>query len=102
MKVTLVCAAGMSTSILVQKIKAAAEKAGEPLTIRAVSETDFSKYANDTEVLLLGPQIGYSLGKLKNEYEPRGIKVAVINTVDYGMMNGEKVLKFAKDLLANK
>lgn len=102
MKVTLVCAAGMSTSILVQKIKAAAEKAGENLTIRAVSESVFSNYANDTEVLLLGPQIGYALKKMKSEYEPRGIKVAVINTLDYGMMNGEKVLKFAKDLLSDK
>lgn len=102
MKITLVCAAGMSTSILVQKMKAAADKAGEEMTIRAVSESAFSNVANETDVMLLGPQIGYALSKMKKEYEPLGIKVDVINTMDYGMMNGEKVLKHAKDLLNGK
>lgn len=44
---------------------------------------------------MLGPQVSYTLNKMKAEYEPKGIKVAVINSIDYGMMNGEKVLKEA-------
>ncbi|MBA9087926.1 PTS system cellobiose-specific IIB component [Fontibacillus solani] len=102
MNITLVCAAGMSTSIMVNKIKAAAEKEGETISVRAVSESAFSNYAEETDVLLLGPQIGYALSRLKGLYEPKGIKVDVINTIDYGMMNGEKVLKQARDLLAEK
>ncbi|MBA9085150.1 cellobiose-specific phosphotransferase system component IIB [Fontibacillus solani] len=31
-------------------------------------------------------------------YVPKGIKVDVINTVDYGRMNGEKVLARALEL----
>jgi len=34
----------------------------------------------------------------KKEYEPKGIKVDVIDSVDYGMMNGEKVLNIALNL----
>ncbi|MNW37614.1 Lichenan-specific phosphotransferase enzyme IIB component [compost metagenome] len=102
MNITLVCAAGMSTSIMVQKIKAAAEKEGETISIRAVSESAFNSYVDETDVLLLGPQIGYALSRMKSQYEPKGIKVDVINTIDYGMMNGEKVLKQARDLLAGK
>ncbi|MDU5947283.1 MAG: PTS sugar transporter subunit IIB, partial [Paenibacillus macerans] len=44
------------------------------------------------DVLLIGPQVGYLEGDFKAKYEPQGIKVSVINTMDYGMMNGEKVL----------
>lgn len=94
-RITLVCAAGMSTSLMVSKMNLAAVKEGVDAKIRAVPESDFAKYADDTDVLLLGPQVSYTLAKMKTQYEPKGIKVAVINSMDYGMMNGEKVLKEA-------
>jgi PTS system cellobiose-specific IIB component len=97
-KITLICAAGMSTSLLVTKMKAAAEKLGQEVEIRAIAESKFKDYENDTDVLLLGPQVGFLLKKFKEKYEP-GIPVAVINSIDYGMMNGEKVLKTALGLL---
>lgn len=85
----------MSTSLLVTKMKNAAEKLGIEAEIRATAESSFSEYENTTDILLLGPQVGYTLKKMKAAYEPKGIKVALINSVDYGMMNGEKVLKTA-------
>jgi PTS system cellobiose-specific IIB component len=39
------------------------------------------------------------LNKYKAAYEPKGIVIDVINSIDYGMMNGEKVLNFALNLL---
>lgn len=97
-KITLICAGGMSTSLLVTKMNAAAAKLGEEVEIRAVAESKFVDYENDTNVLLLGPQVGFLLKKYKEKYEPAGMAVAVINSVDYGMMNGEKVLKTALDM----
>lgn len=94
-RITLVCGAGMSTSLLVTKMQAAATKLGEEVTIRAIAESKFKEYENDTDVLLLGPQVGYLAKKFKEAYEPKGLKVAVIDSIDYGMMNGEKVLKKA-------
>ena len=98
-RIILACAAGMSTSLLVSKMNMAAVKSGVSVKIQAVPENDFAKYANDTDILLLGPQVSYTLGKMKEEYEPKGIKVAVINSMDYGMMNGEKVLKEALSMV---
>jgi PTS system cellobiose-specific IIB component len=46
----------------------------------------------------LGPQVGYTLNKAKKICEPKGIPVDVIPMVDYGMMNGQKVLDFALKL----
>jgi len=99
--ITLVCAGGMSTSLLVSKMNLSAVRLAAVVKIRAVAENDFERYAAETDVLLLGPQVGYTLDKMKATYEPRGIKVAMINGEDYSTMNGEKVLKDALNLVKN-
>jgi PTS system cellobiose-specific IIB component len=97
--ITLVCAAGMSTSILMARMQESAEKQGIEAKIIAMSESKFEEYEGTTEVLLLGPQIEYLADEMKEQYEPKGIKVAVIDMMDYGTLNGEKVLKDALALL---
>jgi cellobiose-specific phosphotransferase system component IIB len=57
--------------------------------------SSFAEYENNTDILLLGPQVSFLLKKLKVLYEPKGISVSIIDSIDYGMMNGEKVLKKA-------
>lgn len=97
--ITLVCAAGMSTSILMSKMQESAKKQGIEAKIIAMSEAKFEEYEGTTEVLLLGPQIAYLEEDMKEQYGPKGIKVATIDMMDYGTMNGEKVLKDALALL---
>ena len=97
--ITLVCAAGMSTSILMARMQESAAKQGIEAKIIAMSESKFEEYEEPTEVLLLGPQIEYMADEMKEQYEPKGIKVAVIDMMDYGTLNGEKVLKDALALL---
>ncbi|EHJ01756.1 phosphotransferase system lactose/cellobiose-specific IIB subunit [Clostridium sp. DL-VIII] len=97
--ITLVCAAGMSTSILMARMQESAKKQGIEAKIIAMSEAKFEEYEEPTEVLLLGPQIEYMADEMKEQYEPKGIKVAVIDMMDYGTLNGEKVLKDALALL---
>lgn len=97
--ITLVCAAGMSTSMLMARMEESAKKQGVNSKIIAMSETKFATYTEPTDILLIGPQISYLEDELREKYESKGIKVAVIDMVDYGMMNGEKVLKDALALL---
>jgi PTS system, Lactose/Cellobiose specific IIB subunit. len=61
------------------------KKLGEEVEIRATSESKFKQYEDDTDILLLGPQVGFLLNKYKQTYEPKGIKVEVIDSIDYGM-----------------
>jgi len=93
--IRLFCAAGMSTSLLVNKMKDAAKAKGIEVDIEAFPEGQMDKHLNNVNVALLGPQVGYTLAKAKKVCEPKGIPVDVIPMVDYGMMNGEKVLEFA-------
>lgn len=99
-RITLVCGAGMSTSLLVVKMVEAAKKLDIEAKIIAVAEAELKHHIEDTDVLLLGPQVRFLLSKYKGVYEPKGIKVDVINSMDYGLMNGEKVLQHALTLLS--
>ena len=102
MKIVLCCAAGMSTSLLVNRMLAAAKEQGIEVDIEAIGEPTVQKgLAAAPDVLMLGPQVRYLLDKLKAQYEPQGTLVTVIEMRDYGMMNGKKVLEEALKLKNN-
>jgi len=96
--IKLFCASGMSTSVLVSKMKDAAKLKGIEAEIEAFPESQMDRHLDSMDVALLGPQVGYTLGKAKKLCEPKGIPIDVIPMVDYGMMNGAKVLDFALNL----
>ncbi len=97
-KIMLVCSAGMSTSLLVTKMKKAADGQNIEIEIFAVSEAD-SKNRDDVDIILLGPQVRFLLGSMKSRMEPKGIPVAVIDSIKYGTMDGKAVLEDALKLI---
>ncbi|MXQ49301.1 PTS sugar transporter subunit IIB [Streptococcus pneumoniae] len=99
--ILLACAAGMSTSLLVTKMKEAAQEKGIEAKIYAVSVAEVDKEITDNniDVVLLGPQVRYEESNMVKKLAPHGIPLAVINMQDYGMMNGSKVLQTALELL---
>lgn len=90
--IVLVCAGGMSTSLLMNRMNEAAQAKGIDVQTTAMSVEAFEKYTGPCDLLLLGPQISYRKRKLEARVVPKGIEVAVIDITDYGMMNGEAVL----------
>ena len=96
--VMLVCSAGMSTSLLVNKMKAAAAKEGVDLEIFAVPEVEITQSIDQADVVLLAPQVRFLFNKLKLELEPKGIPIAVIDGMTYGLMKGDAVVKQALEL----
>lgn len=95
MNILLCCSAGMSTSLLVQKMEQAAKEKGIVAKIWAVSADEVKSNIDQADVLLLGPQVRYKLAEMKKEGDARGIPVDVIGASDYGMLNGKNVLEFA-------
>ena len=55
MKILLVCSAGMSTSLMVEKMKAAAEEQGIDADISASAEADLAVNMDGVSIVLLGP-----------------------------------------------
>lgn len=92
--IMLVCAAGMSTSLLVSKMQKSAEAKGVDAEIFATASSDANNKIAEKhpDILMLGPQVRYML---KNFHDSVDVPVEVINMQDYGMMNGEKVLNEA-------
>lgn len=99
LKIMLVCSAGMSTSLLVTKMIASAKKQDIEAEIFAIPEVEVKQMMDGVDVVLLGPQVRFLLNKMKQELEPKGIAVAVIDGMNYGMMNGDAVLKQALSLI---
>ena len=94
-KIMLACSAGMSTSLLVNKMIEAAQSQGIEAEIWAIPEQTLSNEISKCDVLLLGPQVRYILSNAKKIAEPYGIPVDVIDMKFYGMCNGAKVLEQA-------
>ncbi|MDN6968906.1 PTS sugar transporter subunit IIB [Oenococcus sp. UCMA 17063] len=99
--IMLVCASGMSTSLLVSKMNAAAKTSGKNYDIFATASSDVDAKIKEKspDVLLLGPQIKYMEADMKKRANAIGIPVEVINMQDYGMMNGTNVLTEAEKLM---
>lgn len=100
-KILLSCAGGFSTSLLVNKMKEAAQKENKEYEINAVAADTVEDVIkkDKPDCILLGPQIQYMLQTLEPLAEKAGIPMAVIGMQDYGMMNGAAVLKQAQELM---
>jgi len=94
MKILLVCCAGMSTSMLVLKMEAAAKKRDIEAEIKALPVLDALKCIKEYDIIMLGPQVRNELKKIEKVAEGQP-PVVLIDMRDYGLMNGEKVLDFA-------
>lgn len=95
-KIVLLCAAGMSTSALVRKMKDAAKAEGYKCDISAHSVSEAKSYQS-ADMILLGPQVRYRLKEVQGELPNN--KVEVIDMKDYGMMNGKAVLDHVRKVL---
>ncbi len=98
-KILLLCAAGMSTSMVVKKMRAAAEAKNIDVYIEAQPVESIQDYLSEYDFFLLGPQIRFKKDELQKLADPLNKRVEVINMTDYGMMNGEKILEDALKML---
>lgn len=96
MKILLCCSGGLSTSVLMNKMKQYAQGKGIELEIKAVGLGALDEEKNQGwECVLVGPQVSFNL---KNIQDTMGVPCAVVNTMDYAMANSENVFKQASKL----
>lgn len=102
-KIYLFCSAGMSTSLLANKMQECANEHKIPVEVKAFPHSDMDQIVREKnpDCILLGPQVKYALEESQRLYGGNGTPVAVIDQMDYGMMKAEKVLKMALFLIKN-
>ena len=95
--IMLVCNAGMSTSMLMNKMIDAAKQQGVEAEIWAIPDAKLNEEWKKADVILLGPQVSY----LKSRVETitgGSVPVEAIPMMDYGRMNGPAVLAMAQQM----
>lgn len=93
MNILLICSAGMSTNMLMKRMKEAAASKHLNVKIWAVGEALVQDHIPNADIILLGPQVRYLLHKVEDL--ARGKPVMEIDMASYGNLNGAKVLQDA-------
>lgn len=97
-KILLLCSAGMSTSMLVKKMKESAKNRNIEVQIESVSTARFYELLDSYDIFLLGPQVKFQKAEFQTKAKEKNKPLDVIDFKDYGMMNGDKILDFALNL----
>jgi Phosphotransferase system cellobiose-specific component IIB len=82
-RVLVCCNTGVTTSLLVAKIKAVAEARGLEIEIEASPISTAADHISDADAVLLGPQVGFAKeafeeagAKKRSRYHHRGLRHA--------------------------
>lgn len=92
MKITLICTSGISTDIVVSKMKKVADAED---VIAAYSTREMRDIIPTSDVVLLGPQAKAYYDSAKEIADPLGIPVEVIDFRMFGSFDGQAVYDFA-------
>ncbi len=96
-KIVILCFIGMSTSLLVNKMKEAALEENFECVIEAFPVADSNTVGKDADIVLLGPQVRFNLANIQKQFP--GKPVEAIDMVTYGMLDGKKVIGQVKKAL---
>ena len=102
-RIYLFCSAGMSTSMLAQKMQEVGDAHQLPVEVKAFSHAKIQDIVDELhpDCILLGPQIAYLESKIKDRVNGK-VPVESISALDFGRMNTLAILKQAIRLLKNK
>ncbi len=98
-KIAMVCENGASTGLCIRKMIDYAKKKGIECDIAAYPQAQLDNIVDQKDCLLLGPQIAFKLDTFKKKFPNQASKFAVVNSMDFGMMDGEKILNAAISLV---
>lgn len=94
--IMLVCSAGMSTSILVDKMEKAAKDKGLEVHVEALAMAAARPRLPEFDVVLLGPQVKFIEKDIKENTDK---PVDVIPSNLYAMAKGKEVLELALKMI---
>ncbi|HJW90606.1 MAG TPA: hypothetical protein VJ436_08185 [Anaerolineales bacterium] len=95
-KVLMVCAMGMSSSLLEAKIREAAQAAGVPFELQAITTPEMARWdfeVHYVDIVLVAPQVRYKRKSIAQAAQPFNIIVQDIDPVSFGMVDGEKLFQ---------
>lgn len=98
-KIVLLCSTGMSTSLMVNRMRDAAKRDNYECEINAYGLAEAGNVIPGCDCVLIGPQIRFNIPKLKAAYP--NVPIDSVDMKVYGTMNGEEALKKAMELMGD-
>ena len=93
MNLLVCCASGMSSSLLVQKMRQTVKDQGlNDIKIGSCSKDQLSKYLEEADVILVAPQLEFYFDEIKEKVAPYQKQVLAISSQDYGEMNAISII----------
>ena len=97
MKILLCCAGGFSTTMLMDSMKRVVKNSKKldenTFTFKAIPVDLLQSEVEDTDALVIGPQIAHKLDAIKPIIEPYHIPYVIVDKDTYGKMDGATVMK---------
>jgi PTS system cellobiose-specific IIB component len=96
-KVVMVCAAGMSSSLLCTKISEAAKKRGISMEVQSLPSMTYKEIAyDDVSAILIAPQVRGQKSEVERYIASLGLSLPIIQIgfTEYGLVKGEVVLDY--------
>ena len=104
MKIVLCCAGGYSTTMLMDSMKKVVKDSTKlnenDFEFKAIPVDLLQAEVDDTDVVVIGPQIAHKLDSIKTLIDPHNIPYVIVDKDTYGKMDGATVMKMV--LIAKK
>jgi PTS system cellobiose-specific IIB component len=104
-RVLMFCAMGASSSLLAAKTEEAAKAKGLDVEMTLLSAAEAAIYdfrAKPVDVVLIAPQVRFKKRSIAQAAAPLGIPVEDIESITYGMMDGDKLCEQIERALKQK
>lgn len=96
-KIVICCSQGMTSSILVRKMREYIEQNHLDMSVRTGNVDRVINHELNFDILLLGPQIRTEKQRLKKLFPEKSIEV--IEMKAYGRLDGESIIKYVLTLI---
>lgn len=97
MKILLCCAGGLSSSVVMKKVRKYMEEKGEEVTIDAVGVSEVYEKAKNYDVVLTAPQVRNRFADIQKD--AGDTPVAAMNPQDYAIGNAANIIKQVKSVI---
>lgn len=99
MKVVLYCECGVTTSLLVSRMRRYADPDD---IVESYGMDDVADTIRKFDVVLVGPQIRHKLDEISRLASAAGARCGIISMRVYGTMDGEAVMRQARELMEDR
>lgn len=97
--IALICQNGASTGMFAAAMKNAAKEKGIDISIEAYPDNQVGEFIKQKDLILIGPQIAFKKDSILKKFPEEAYKFRNIDSMDFGFMNGKKVLEESLEYL---